>query len=136
MKCAMIVLSATILIAVLGLARGVLRAETASKTSLFVIVNSPGEAWDKSKSVFEQPIQEHLTYVKGLLDSGVMIFGGPFTDNAGGLILLECESIEKAQEIAANDPAAKSKLMVPAVHPFMIGMIRDGVDLHPAPQTK
>jgi len=37
--------------------------------------------------------------------------GGPFADRSGGMITFEAESIEKAEEIANNDPFVSRDLL-------------------------
>jgi uncharacterized protein YciI len=46
----------------------------------------------------------HLENLKPLVEQGRMIIGGPFTDGAGSLMIVDLESEAEAQEFARNDP--------------------------------
>ena len=39
-----------------------------------------------------------------IVESGKLILCGPFTDYAGGMVVLNCKNIEEAREIAETDP--------------------------------
>jgi uncharacterized protein YciI len=46
----------------------------------------------------------HLENLKPLVEQGRMIIGGPFTDGAGSLMIVEMEDQAAAEEFARNDP--------------------------------
>ena len=50
----------------------------------------------------------HRKNLKSLLDSGNLAISGPFTDDSGGLLVYEAESLEQAEELLRADPFAKS----------------------------
>lgn len=45
---------------------------------------------------------QHAEYWRDLALPGY--FGGPFADRSGGLITFEAESLQKAEQLVANDP--------------------------------
>jgi uncharacterized protein YciI len=48
-----------------------------------------------------------------------VVLAGPFTDQAGSLIIIEADSLEKARQIAANDPYTVHGIFERVeVHPF------------------
>lgn len=53
--------------------------------------------------------KEHIEYLNDLIEKGKIIAKGPFTDHSGGLIIFRTESLEEAQQLADNDPAAIEK---------------------------
>ncbi|MEH7345963.1 YciI family protein [Bacillus sp. JJ1532] len=53
--------------------------------------------------------KEHIDYLNDLIEKGKIIAKGPFTDHTGGLIIFRAESLEEAQQLADNDPAAIEK---------------------------
>ncbi len=53
--------------------------------------------------------KEHIDYLNDLIEKGNIIAKGPFTDHSGGLIIFRAESLEEAQQLADNDPAAIEK---------------------------
>ena len=46
----------------------------------------------------------HRIYVKGLMEQGRLITGGPFTDDSGALLIYEAETIKEVNEMIADDP--------------------------------
>lgn len=85
---------------------------------LFVIFYRRGPAWAEGKSVFEQPLQEHLAYMQGLKKQSILILGGPFTDDMGGLIVVAAGSSHEANAIFSNDPAVQDGVMIAEAHPW------------------
>ncbi|MEP6722342.1 MAG: YciI family protein [Variovorax sp.] len=86
----------------------------------FVIYYRPGPAWIEGKSVFEQPLQAHLAYMRSLTAAGTLRIGGPFTDDCGGLIVVDAASGEEAQAIFEADPAVRDRIMVAQAHPWKL----------------
>lgn len=71
-----------------------------------LIIYSRGQKWKEGIPLHDQPfIPEHAVYVQSLYDNGLAIMGGPFTDHSGGMVVLQIENLEKAIELAENDPA-------------------------------
>jgi len=61
-------------------------------------------------------IQEHILWVKNLLDQGIYIKSGFLVDKdqtpgAGGLLIIECDSFQDAEKIIKDDPMIKSNLV-------------------------
>lgn len=52
-------------------------------------------------------VKKHVQYLKELDDSGKLLLCGPFTDYAGGMVVLECKDIEEARAFAESDPFIK-----------------------------
>lgn len=86
----------------------------------FVIYYRRGPAWVEGKSVFEQPLQEHLAYVKGLAARGTLRLGGPFTDDSGGLIVVDAANVADAQALLEADPAVRDRVMTAEAHPWKL----------------
>ncbi|KFE35189.1 YciI family protein [Thioclava atlantica] len=54
--------------------------------------------------------EKHLAYIE---ETGIVFMAGPFIENgqmAGSLVILETDSLQAAQDWAANDPYAKAGL--------------------------
>ena len=89
----------------------------------FVLLHSPGPAWAKGVPFREQPgVKAHVEYMAGLLRQNVLVMGGPFLDNTGGLMIARSGSLEEAQRLADEGPAVKSGLLRVEVHPWMVPM--------------
>jgi uncharacterized protein len=86
--------------------------------STFLVIYRPGPAWLPGKPVGEQPTKEHGRYQLGLYKKGEMKFAGPFTDDAGGAVVLEVADEAAAKAIVAADPGVTSGLFVTEMHPW------------------
>ena len=102
-----------------ALAETVNSQETIAKAT-YLVIYRPGPAWLTGKSVMEQPLKEHGKYMLSLYIKGSMRLAGPFTDNAGGGVLLEVSDEAEARAIVANDPAVKSGILVYEMHPWKL----------------
>jgi uncharacterized protein YciI len=87
---------------------------------LFVISYGRGGAWIAGKPVFEQPLKEHLAYMRDLTARRILILGGPFTDDLGGLIVVRVETQQDADAIWNDDPAVLAGVMTAEAHPWML----------------
>ena len=91
--------------------------EAAPKITVLVIYR-PGPSWLEGKPISEQPLKEHGRYMLSLYEKGVMKYAGPFTDNAGGAVVLEVQDESAARQIVAQDPAVKSGVFLHELHPW------------------
>jgi uncharacterized protein YciI len=85
----------------------------------YVIIYTPGRKWIAGASVFDQPLREHGAYMARLYGEGVLVHGGPFIDDAGGMATVTAESGEEAQSIVDNDPAVRTGVLNASFHPWM-----------------
>jgi uncharacterized protein YciI len=51
---------------------------------------------------------KHREYLGGLLKDGKLAISGPFTDDSGGLLVYETETVEEAERLIAEDPFSKA----------------------------
>lgn len=86
----------------------------------FVLLYAPGEGWVKGKSIYEQPLMEHASYMQKLMDEGKLLLGGPFTDSTGGEAVVECADAKEAQAILDADPAVSSKVFTATMHEWHV----------------
>lgn len=86
----------------------------------FVICYRRGPAWLDGKTVFEQPLQAHLAYMKSLSAAGTLMLGGPFVDDLGGLIVVAAAGADEARAIYEADPAVRDRVMVAEAHPWKL----------------
>jgi len=66
---------------------------------------------------WSQQLEVHRQYLVNGLDEKIVTIG-PFTDNTGGLVIVEADSIEEIVAIANNDPAVLSNTLTCLVHPW------------------
>ncbi len=71
-------------------------------------------------------IDAHFAYLSHLSDLGVVKFAGRTTrtDEGFGLVLLQAESEQAAQDIMSADPAVRSGLMRASLWPFRTAIRR------------
>ena len=88
--------------------------------SIFAVCYSRGPNWVKGKSVFEQPLQAHLAYMKAPHAQGRLLLGGPFLNDEGGLVVVRVAGIDEANQIASDDPAIRAGVMMTRAHPWKL----------------
>lgn len=59
---------------------------------------------NNKKNLNLEIVNKHVEHLKKLDESGKLVLCGPFTDYAGGMVVLNCENINEAREIAESDP--------------------------------
>lgn len=89
----------------------------------FVIYYRRGPAWLDGRTVFEQPLQAHLAYIKSLRVAGTLKLGGPFADDCGGLIMVDAAGNEEVRAIYEADPAVRDRVLIAEAYPwkFLVG---------------
>ncbi len=87
-----------------------------SKT--FAIVYTPGSGWLTGRPIFEQPLEQHWQYLHWLYQNGILIEGGPYTDDSGGIVLIRAGDLDEAWEVVEQDPAVASQIYTAEVHPW------------------
>jgi uncharacterized protein YciI len=83
----------------------------------YMIVFRPGPNWIKGKPSTQQPLLPHGKYLQSLYDRHVLVFAGPFLDDAGGFAILDCPSEDEAKAILANEPATRAGVLISEIHP-------------------
>jgi len=58
--------------------------------------------------------------MRALVANKTLIFGGPFLDDSGGLIVVDVAGAHEASELAQNDPAVLERIMVAEPHPWKL----------------
>jgi uncharacterized protein YciI len=91
----------------------------------FLVIYRPGPAWLAGKSISEQPLKEHGTYMLSLYIQGLVKLAGPLTDDAGGAVLLEVVNESAAKAIVTEDPAVKYGIFVYEMHPWELKLRGD-----------
>ncbi|MDP9467457.1 MAG: hypothetical protein M3P32_01780 [Chloroflexota bacterium] len=94
---------------------------------LFVLFHSPGSAWDPSLGFMEQPgIEEHISFMRGLTERGLMVLGGPFADRGAagpvGMAVITARDASDAERLAMQDQAVEHELIRVTVRPWTVPM--------------
>jgi uncharacterized protein YciI len=82
----------------------------------FAVLFSPGKNWIGGKSIFEQPLDGHVAYLKSLSEDGTVLMAGPFLDDDAGLTILQADGLEEARLIIAEDPDVREDVLRAEVH--------------------
>jgi uncharacterized protein len=72
-------------------------------------------------------VSEHFSYLKGLMEKGVVIMAGRTTNtdsNSFGIVLLNAESAEVARKVMHDDPAVKNRVFRAELFPFGIALMK------------
>lgn len=97
--------------------------EASGPPVLHVLFHTPGPAWKPGISFREQPgIEAHVGYMAGLLEKGLMVMGGPFLDDSGGMMISRLPTLEAARRIAEADPAVQAGLLEVEVKRWLVPM--------------
>ena len=81
---------------------------------MFVVIYTPGPAWQTVKTVEELPFfREHFRYMRQVFATGQLLMGGPFLDNQGALGILDVATEAQAWEIVAHDPFVQERVLEP-----------------------
>jgi uncharacterized protein YciI len=54
----------------------------------------------------------HREYLTGLIQQGKLVISGPFSDDSGGLLVYEAETVEQVEKLIAEDPFAKQGVFI------------------------
>lgn len=65
-----------------------------------------------------QALVDHVAYMKGLVEQGKVVIAGGFLDGAGGMDIIEVDTVEEALEICHNDPLHKAVHITQEIHPY------------------
>lgn len=85
----------------------------------FLIRHRPGPAWIQGKGFQHQRLMDHGAYIHSLYEKGILIEGGPFLDNSGGMAIITAADAAEAEEIMNTDPAVQSGVFTAELTPWM-----------------
>lgn len=89
----------------------------------FALFHTPGARWEDGVGFREQPgVGAHVGYMAEQLAAGRLVFGGPFLDDSGGMMVLRADSLDDARAIAEADPTVLDGLLRVTVKPWMMAM--------------
>lgn len=74
---------------------------------------------DQQKIAAHAP--DHQRYVGSLLEAGKLVFGGPFPDGSGGLLVYEAASLQEAEGLRDRDPFALNGVLLRSeIRPWLL----------------
>ncbi len=87
----------------------------------YAVIYDVGRGWQLGKPIEEQGLEGHYEFLQYLFQQGILIEGGPYLDDSGGLALIRAEDIDAAWELVEQDPAVINGIFVPEIHPWFQG---------------
>lgn len=85
-------------------------------TRLYAVFFRPGPRWLEGKTIFEQPLDSHVAYLKSLYEKGIVLLAGPLEGSGGGLTILQLADEEEAQTLIEADPAISQGVLTYTLH--------------------
>jgi uncharacterized protein YciI len=93
-----------------------------------VILRRSGPDYDLSKPLEEQPgWEEHAAYMDRLVDDGVILLGGPLSDEVRTAHAVRASSEDEVRATFARDPWSGSHLVIDSIDGWTIRLVPDGV---------
>lgn len=86
----------------------------------WLVIYSPGPSWKEGKPVTEQGLEGHFHWLLELYANGTMKLAGPFTDDTGGMVVLEADDAAVVRGLLAEDPAIADGIMQYEVRPLRL----------------
>ncbi|HRK29990.1 MAG TPA: YciI family protein, partial [Tepidisphaeraceae bacterium] len=65
-------------------------------------------------------MRRHFEYTRTMRAEGRLLFGGPFTDGTGGLLVYRAENIDQARAYMDADPATQDRIFEYDLHPWAL----------------
>jgi uncharacterized protein YciI len=94
------------------------RVARGKRYSLLLLKAGPNRDMDAEQA---KRIQiEHVQYLFGLIEDGVILINGPLPDHdtIRGISIYKSDDVEEVARIAAGDPAVRAGRLVVEVHPW------------------
>ncbi|MFW9847991.1 MAG: YciI family protein [Candidatus Thorarchaeota archaeon] len=89
-------------------------------TESYVIILRPAPEYGSPET--EEIVGKHFEHLKNLNENGKVMMAGRFSDVLIGLVMLEVESREEAEEIMRSDPAVKAKIFHAELYPWRVAL--------------
>ncbi len=89
--------------------------------TFFVVLRRRGPQWDPSSPLEQQSgWDDHADFMDGLVESGLVVLGGPLADEHRVVLAMEAASEDDVRAALARDPWSGSHLVVDSVDRWTI----------------
>ncbi len=89
--------------------------------TFFVVLRRRGPHWDPSSPLEQQSgWDDHADFMDGLVESGLVVLGGPLADEHRVVLAMEAASEDDVRATLARDPWSGSHLIVDSVDRWTI----------------
>jgi uncharacterized protein YciI len=91
-------------------------------STLFAVVRTKGDAWDKAKPMRSQrEWTEHAAFMDGLAVQGFIVLGGPLGDTGDFLLAIRAADEPEIMATLGRDPWSKSGILaIKSIQPWTI----------------
>ena len=80
---------------------------------------APGPNWRPGKPICDQPLDEHVEYLRRLHEAELVIMAGPFEDSTGGLVVFAANRQDNVESLVSRDPAIEDGTLVARVRTWV-----------------
>jgi uncharacterized protein YciI len=91
-----------------------------SETESYVIILRPAPEYGSQGT--DEIVGQHFQYLKKLIDEGKVMMAGRFSEVLIGLIMLEVENRDEAEQIMSMDPAVSANVFHAELYPWTIAL--------------
>lgn len=86
----------------------------------FMVLLKAGSERGQSQQEAMEIQKQHLAHINWMAKQGYVDIAGPFADDGEirGILVMRVPTLERAQELAAMDPAVKAGRLVMEIHPW------------------
>lgn len=92
-----------------------------AKPAFLMLFKAPRENFIQTMTAEERTVMAaHAEHCKTLAAEGRIVLLGACKDGARGVLVFRADSEEAAREFFGNDPAVKSGIVEPELHPFTV----------------
>jgi uncharacterized protein YciI len=89
--------------------------------TFLALLRRSGPEWDRSRPMEEQSDWDaHAAFMDQLVDDGLILLGGPLSDEERVVHVFEADSDEAIRETLARDPWSGSHLVIDSIEPWTI----------------
>jgi uncharacterized protein YciI len=93
--------------------------------SYYAVRREAGPGWAEGGIAAQRALHEHAAFMKGLVDDGFLLFGGPLSGSehrrVRALLIVDAESAADIQRRLADDPWAQTEQLVTlSIEPWKI----------------
>ena len=94
---------------------------------LLVVLTRDGPEWAPSRALEEQSNWlAHAAFMDELVDTGVIVLGGPLGDEHRVVHAIEAESVDAVRATLARDPWSETHLRLATIDPWTIRLAGRG----------
>lgn len=73
----------------------------------------------------KEKLMPHVTYMKELIETGIVIVSGPFSDKPhGGMFVLDAKDKKEVEKLLEKDPVVQAGLLKNNIRPYNLSYLK------------